>query len=152
MLFPRIPNGSSEGPTRETGVRHDVVLFRCYKGRMAEKFLCSAHVLWIADGPESRGGVAEAVQVDRKPESLAGALPNPVIDRSVSHRSSPVRRPETGMLGGTGDGITEMGQVPVDAGREMRGKEIIHWSLRLRVLGGDFGYPTSAGFQALCPH
>src|SRR5258707_10802413 len=44
---------------RETGLRHDVVLFRCSKGRMAEKILCSAHVLWIADGPESRGGVAE---------------------------------------------------------------------------------------------
>src|SRR5258708_32298250 len=106
MLFPSIPNGSSEGPTRETGLRHDVVLFRCSKGRMAEKILCSAHVLWIADGPESRGGAAEAVQVDRKPESLAGALPNPVIARSVSHRASRVIRPETGVLGCTAAGST----------------------------------------------
>jgi hypothetical protein len=31
VLFPSTSNGSSEGPTRETGLRHDVVLFRCSK-------------------------------------------------------------------------------------------------------------------------
>src|SRR5262245_25863673 len=113
---------------------------------MAKEILCSSHVLWIADRPECRGGMAKAMQIDRKPETLAGTLPNPVIDRSVSHRSSPVRRPETGMLGGAGDGITKFGQVPVDACGEMRGEQIIQWSPRLRGLDGDFEYPKIAGF------
>src|SRR5215468_2221712 len=64
LVISECSHGASEGATREAGLRHDVVLFRCSKGRMAEKILCSPHVLWIADRPESRGGVAKAVQVD----------------------------------------------------------------------------------------
>jgi len=81
---------------------------------MTKKILCSSDVFWIADRPESGSRMAKAMQIDRKSERIPGALPNPSVDCSAIHRSSFVRRPQTAMLGGTRDGITKFGQIPVD--------------------------------------
>ena len=81
---------------------------------MAKKILCSSHVFWIADRPESRSGMAKAMQIDRKSERVLGALANPRVDCSAIHRSFFVRRPQTSMPSGTWNRITKFGQVPVD--------------------------------------
>src|SRR5262249_33290859 len=114
---------------------------------MAKKILCSSHVLWIADRPESRSGMAKAMQIDRKSERVLGALANPCVDCSAIHRSSFVRRPQTAMPGGTRDRITKFGQVPVDPCRERPGEQKIQCLPRLHVLRGDFKPPEIAGFH-----
>ncbi len=57
----------------------------------------------------------ELVQIDRKSERLAGPLDNTAIDLPTVHWTSLFRSPQTVMLGGTGDRISEFGQVAVDA-------------------------------------
>src|SRR5262249_12467423 len=114
---------------------------------MAKKILCSSHVLWITDRPESGSGMAKAMQIDRKSERVLAALANPRVDCSTIHRSSFVRRPQTTMPSGTWDRITKFGQVRVDACGERLGGQKNQRLSRLHVLRGDFKHPEIAGFQ-----
>jgi hypothetical protein len=59
--------------------------------------------------------MTEAVQIDRKSKLFSRPALNGVVDCAVVHRSPLARRPQTVVLGGTGDHITEFGQIPVDA-------------------------------------
>ena len=87
LLFKTV-DGPSECTAGEARLRHDVVLFGRSERRLTEQVLRSVDVLWIAAGPECRGGVAEAVQIDCEAKCQSRASPHSLIDTIAGHRTA----------------------------------------------------------------
>jgi hypothetical protein len=99
---------------------------------MLEQVLSAAHVFGVSDRPKRHCSVAKTMQVDRKAERLAGPPANHIVDRSVVHRPTLIRGPETSVSSGPGNAVTKFVEVSVDPRGQLSRKRKIK---RLPVLG-----------------
>src|SRR5438876_10231694 len=112
-LLPHCVDGLGERTPGEARLSHDVVFLGDAKRRLTQQVLDASHIYRVPDRPEARGGMPEAVQVQRKSESLLGAPTHGAIHGGLG--SSFIGRPEGSVRISTGDSASEPFQIQIDA-------------------------------------
>jgi hypothetical protein len=86
----QVLNRLSQCPSRDTGLGHDVVLFRCGECCVTEQVLNAADIDGITNRPESSGRMPKLMQADRKAQYLLRLAPDVCVDHPITHGPTPV--------------------------------------------------------------